>query len=254
MNNIESDIVQVFEEWGLQCTRIEEGCDKRPDFFVRDEHDGYFVELKTKNESPERSRIRQENLLNGHFSIDSLGLRATAAYRSILKKSSKQLTALAHCEPEPLRIPWLLCLGQQACADVDRFTNSLIGTAYVADFAEDGEARPCHFFYESIFFKYRDSIDAAIISSKFRISMWINPYSARYLRAKSCGLAGILATGLNDPYSLENAGEAWVADMIVDRKNESAILDAVVKKYGLSQQTRVIEMEEVSAFMLIDAI
>jgi len=42
--------------------------------------------------------------------------------------------------------------------------------------------------------------------------------------------------------------------MIVDRKNESAILDAVVKKYGLSQQARVIEMEEVSAFMLIDAI
>lgn len=74
------------------------------------------------------------------------------------------------------------------------------------------------------------------------------------MRAKSCGLAGILATGLNDPYSLENAGEAWVADMIVDRKNESAILDAVVKKYGLSQQARVIEMEEVSAFMLIDAI
>ena len=84
--------------------------------------------------------------------------------------------------------------------------------------------------------------------------MWINSYSARYLRAKSCGLAGILATGLNGPYSLENAGEAWVAGMIVDRKNESAILDAVVKKYGLSQQTRVIEMEEVSAFMLIDAI
>jgi len=254
MNNIESDIAQVFEGWGLQCTRIEEGRDKRPDFFVRDEHDGYFIELKTKNESLVRSIIRQENLRNGQVLISSLGLRATAAYRSILKKSSEQLTALAHFEPEVLRIPWLLCLGQQASADVDRFVNILLGTAYVADFAEDGEARPCHFFYESLFFKYRDSIDAAIISSESRISLWINPYSARYLRTKSCGLADILASGLNDPYCLEKAGEAWIADMIADRKDETAILDAVVKKYGLSQQTRVIEMEELSAFMPIDAI
>ena len=254
MNNVESDIAQVFESWGFQCTRIKEGSDKRPDFFLSDEHERYYIELKTKYESPERSRIRQDRLRPGQIYMDSLGLRATAAYRSILKKAYEQLTTSSYCESEPLRIPWLLCLGQQASTDVKRFTNMLFGTAYVADFSDDGEARPCHYFYESLFFKYRDSIDAAIVSTESQISICLNSYSPRYSRAKSCGLTGILASGLRDPCSLEKAGEAWIADMIGDRKNVSVTLNAVVKKYGLSQLTRVIEMEDLTASILIDAI
>ena len=65
MNNVESDIAQVFESWGFQCIRIKEGSDKRPDFFLSDEHERYYVELKTKYESPERSRIRQDSLRSG---------------------------------------------------------------------------------------------------------------------------------------------------------------------------------------------
>jgi hypothetical protein len=62
------------------------------------------------------------------------------------------------------------------------------------------------------------------------------------------------AYGLRDPCSLEKAGEAWIADMIGDRKDVSVTLNAVVKKYGLSQLTRVIEMEDLTASILIDAI
>jgi hypothetical protein len=42
--------------------------------------------------------------------------------------------------------------------------------------------------------------------------------------------------------------------MVGDREDTRAILDAVVKKYCLSHQTKVIEMEELSAAMVINAI
>jgi len=101
MNNVESNIAQVFESWGFQCTRINEGSDKRPDFFLSDEHERYYVELKTKYESPERSRIRQDSLRSGQIYMNSLGLRATAAYRSILKKAYEQLAKVDPAEEQP---------------------------------------------------------------------------------------------------------------------------------------------------------
>lgn len=42
--------------------------------------------------------------------------------------------------------------------------------------------------------------------------------------------------------------------MIGNRKDVSVTLNAVVKKYGLSQLTRVIEMEDLTASIQIDAI
>jgi hypothetical protein len=254
MNSAETAILQVIESWGLQCTRINESSSKSPDFFLADNHEHYFVELKAKYESPSRAKDRQNCVGVAQVFSDSLELRGTAAYRSILKKAYKQLNAASRHDSEPLRIPWLLCLGLQASVDVERFINVLLGTAYIADFSDGGDAKPCYFFFESLFFKYRNTIDAAIVSTDTSISMCLNPYSQRYSRAKTCGLAGILETGLIDPCSLEMIGEAWIADMVGDREDTRAILDAVVKKYCLSHQTKVIEMEELSAAMVINAI
>lgn len=254
MNAAEIAILQVIESWGLQCTRINESSCKSPDFLLSDDCDRYFVELKAKFESPIRAKDRQDGFGIEQIFTDSLELRGTAAYRSVVKKAYKQLKAASHQDSEPLRIPWLLCLGPQASVDVERFINVLLGTAYVADFSEDGEARPCYFFYDSLFFKYSDAIDTAIVSTDYSISMCLNPYSQRYLRAKSCGLAGILGSGLIDPCGLGLIGEAWIADMVVDRRNPRAVLDAVKKKYCLSDQANVLDMEELSAAMVVNAI
>ncbi len=64
--------------------------------------------------------------------------------------------------------------------------------------------------------------------------MRLNPYSQRCLRAKACWLAGILETGLIDPYSLELIGEAWIADMVGDREDTRAVLDVLQESIVLA--------------------
>lgn len=123
MNAAEIAILQVIERWGLQCTRINESSCKSPDFLVSDDRDRYYVELKAKYESPIRAKDRQDGFGIEQIFTDSLELRGTAAYRSVVKKAYKQLKAASHQDPEPLRIPWLLCLGLQASVDVERFIN-----------------------------------------------------------------------------------------------------------------------------------
>jgi|LakMenE18May11ns_1017448.scaffolds.fasta_scaffold9869962_2 hypothetical protein len=49
----EDFISSIIQAWGFVCNRIEEASDKRADFLVSDSTQLYFIELKTKFESPE---------------------------------------------------------------------------------------------------------------------------------------------------------------------------------------------------------
>lgn len=239
-------IASTIQGWGLDCHRIEEAIDKRADFLVSDGAQSYFIELKTKNESPERSALRSAFFQSEEVFADTLGLTATATYRSILAKASKQLASMAAQDNTPLRIPWLHCVGLQASVDAERFKNLLFGSVYIADWGDGGDAKPCYFFLPSIFHQYRYIIDAAIVSTEHDLWLCINPQSQRHGQVAKCRLASVLAEGKIDPSQLAIDGLAWIVDASLDRRDEGAVLRWVIGKYGLSDLSTVMEMEEIS--------
>lgn len=76
----EDFIASTIQAWGIDCSRIEEAADKRAVFLVSDGTQSYFIELKTKFESPERSTLRSGHLNSEQVFADALGLAPTAAY------------------------------------------------------------------------------------------------------------------------------------------------------------------------------
>lgn len=244
-------IASIIRKWGFDCHRVEEAIDKRADFLVCDGTQSYFIELKTKFESPERSALRSSQLKSEKVFADSLGLTATATYKSILAKASKQLASMAAQDDTPLRIPWIHCVGLQASVDVQRFMNLLFGSVFIADWADGGEAKPCYFFRPSIFHQYKHIIDASMVSTEHDLWLCINPHSQRCGQAAKCRLANVLAEGMVDPSQLEMDGLAWVVEASIDRRDEEAVLRFVIDKYGLSDRSVVIEIEEIAAASII---
>ena len=74
----EDFIASIIQAWGFDCNRIEEASDKRADFLVSDSTQLYFIELKTKFESPERSTLRSGYFKSEKVFTDALGLAPTA--------------------------------------------------------------------------------------------------------------------------------------------------------------------------------
>jgi hypothetical protein len=248
MTRISEDfIASTIQAWGFDCSKIEEAADKRADFLVSDGKQSYFIELKTKFESPERSTLRSGHFNSGQVFADALGLAPTAAYRSILAKATEQLASMAAHDTTTLRIPWLHCVGLQASVDAERFKNLLFGSVFISDWGNGGDAKTCYFFRHSIFYKYHHIIDAAIVSTEHDLWLCINPLSQRHKQVDKCRLAVVLADGKINPFELELDDLAWVVDANVDRRDERAVLKSVVNKYCLSDQTEVMEVEAISA-------
>jgi len=247
----EEKIASTIQAWGFDCHRIEEATDKRADFLVSDGTQSYFIELKTKYESPARSALRSVHFKSEEVFADALELSATAAYRSILAKASKQLASMAAQDNTPLRIPWLHCVGLQASVDAERFKNLLFGSVYIADWADGGDAKQCYFFRPSIFHRYKHIIDAAIVSTEHDLWLCINPHSQRHKQVDKSRLASIFAEGKNDPSQLELEGLACIVETSIDRRDEGAVLRCVIDKYGLSDLSVVVGTEEISAARII---
>ena len=244
-------IASTIQEWGYDCHRIEEATDKRADFLVSDGTQSYFIELKTKSESPERSALRSGHLKTEEVFADALGLTATATYRSILAKASRQLASMATQDNTPLRIPWLHCVGLQTSVDVERFKNLLFGSVYIADWADGGDAKLCYFFRPSILHQYKHIIDAAIVSTEHDLWFCLNPHSQRHKQVEKCRLASVFAEGKVNPSQLVLDDLAWIVEANIDRRDEGAVLRSVMDKYGLSDLSVVMETEEISAASVI---
>lgn len=244
-------IASTIQAWGFDCHRIEEAIDKRADFLVSDGTQSYFIELKTKLESPKRSALRSGHFKSEEVFADALELTPTAAYRSILAKASKQLASMAAHDNTPLRIPWLHCVGLQASVDVERFKNLLFGSVYIVDWEDGGDAKVCYFFSPSIFHQYKHVIDAAIVSTEHDLWLCINPHSQRHNQVDKGRLAIVLTEGKINPYQLEKDNLALIVEANIDRRDEGVVLRSVMDKYGLSDLSVVMEIEEISAARVI---
>jgi hypothetical protein len=97
--------------------------------------------------------------------------------------------------------------------------------------ADEYYSKPCYFFYESLFFKYKH-LDAVVVHSRDDVSLCLNPYSSRYAAWRTYPFLSAFSAVI-DPAAEESAGAAFFADCDTDRRNTGQVVGYLRQKYQL---------------------
>ncbi len=104
--------------------------------------------------------------------------------------------------------------------------------------------KQCYFFRNGDFFRFKEHLDGAVAAfingNSVTVKLCLNPYSPNWEALRDSPYARHFKHGLIDPVADERAGEAYIADTDIDRRDEAAVLKYLETKYGLQ---RVMNMD-----------
>jgi hypothetical protein len=242
----ESTVKRFFEGFGYHVDKIAEATDETPDFLISDDTSSYVLELKTKYPSEAESEARKRLLDAGVIHNLHESIIGKNRLSGIIKKAKDQLES--H-EERDLRIVWLLAAGYLAEPRMLQFEATLYGLAPLIG-GPNGRTGDCFFFYNSDFYRYRDVLDAAIVSTESEMRLLLNPLSPRYMEMKNSSLPKRLGGAVADPPELDKNGKAFLVDSDVDRNDKDAVLGYLREKYQ-SPDLVALTMSYLSGTMLI---
>ncbi|MBE3139805.1 MAG: hypothetical protein IMZ53_04380 [Thermoplasmata archaeon] len=226
--NHESIVKRFFEGLGYHVEKISEANEEMPDFSIFDDISSYVLELKTKVPSKTESEERKQLLGSGEIhNIHELIIRKNRL-SGIIKKAKNQLES--YKEKEILRIVWLLAIGHLAEPRMLQFESTLYGLATLIDGANK-RAVDCFFFHNGDFFRFREILDGAIVSTESEAKLLLNPLSPRYAQMKISSLPRHFREAVVDPIELEKNGKAFFVDSDVDRDDKETVLGYLREKY-----------------------
>ena len=234
-----------FSNHGYEIDKIPESNEESPDFLIADDTSIYLLELKTKFPSEKEIAERRQVLSSGEiYNIDEI-ITFQNRLSKIIGKAKNQLKNYKVGE-DVLRLVWLLSTGHLDEPRLDQFEATLYGSAYLYSIERYGN---CYFFYNSDFFKYREILDAAIVSTTSKGKLLLNPLSPRYEKIKNSSLIKHFKEGsVIDPIENEKQGQALLVDSDVNRANEQAVLQYLKEKYK-TENIAVITMHYLSGTM-----
>jgi hypothetical protein len=225
----EVGVKHFFSSLGYHIEKIPESSEESPDFFVYDDTASYVIELKTKLPSPEQIAKRKAVLEAGEIHSTQESITYKNRLHGIIKKATSQLGK--HKDKASFRLIWLLSTGHLAEPLAFQFISTLYGLTNVIDITH-GRAGDCYFFYNSDFYRYKDKIDSAIISTEdTNPTLLLNPLSVRYKSLKNSSLIKHFADAVVDPFELDSQGRAFLVESDVDRSDNKAILNYLSTKY-----------------------
>ncbi|MEP1740539.1 MAG: hypothetical protein ABJI60_20190 [Kangiellaceae bacterium] len=238
------------EDLGLEAEKIDEGQDETPDFIALDGNYIYYIELKERDSSEEYLRERELAFGSDDVYSSTVSLEKCRNTSKVINKAKNQLKA--ESAPEEIRIVWLHAHGSQREALVEKFLCTLYGKADIYDWAEGRyDNKDCYYFDHSDFFRYRDSIDGAIISLEGGMAFAINNFSPKYdILLESEFTRGFSKSSLINPIQLESEGKVWLIDCDLDRKDEDTLLNFLIDKYSLGKPRRIVMQQAMVEFSI----
>jgi hypothetical protein len=176
------------------------------------------------------------NLLNG-------GKGATIQYSGArteerVKNAWRQIRDYPNRRSSDSTLIWLIAGQRDATILTAKAAISrLYGVETLEGYTETGEyySKPCYFFYESLFFKYKD-LDAVVVHSCDDVTLCLNPHSARYVAWKTYSFLSAFSVVI-DPFAEESMGAALFADCETDRTNTNKVVVYLRQKYQLRRPT-----------------
>lgn len=238
----ENFVIRGLQSMGFNVRRIDIAQIKTPDLLVSDTDSKYLIEIKEKFPDPQMMKQRSEILARGSIWAEenTLGYRNTISY--IVREAADQLISF-QSEPVEFRLVWLHARERHADTQLKQFKATLFGCVDLIDLdelADSVPARPCFFFGFSEFFRFRDVLDGAFVSTDDRCLLCINTLSPRGHLLRGSHLCTSFQPGVYDPEELDRRGDAYIADCDIGRRNKAGVLEYVKNKY---KRPRLIDFE-----------
>jgi hypothetical protein len=232
----EEFVASGLRSMGFDVRRIETGPTKTPDFLITDADNRYLIEIKDKLPDSQLMREREKVLGRGGIWLkkpEPLGY--TNAISSVVHGAVRQLAAF-RAKPEDFRLVWLHACGPNPETQVEQFKATLFGCADLIDLDEVDKsvpARPCFYFGDSEFYRHRDVLDGAFVSTdEYESVLYVNTFSKRARSFTASRLWTDFQPGVCNALERESKGEAYIADCEISRKDKRGILEYVQKKYS----------------------
>lgn len=250
--NIEMMIKTTLEEhFKLQVEKIPESDARTPDFLVRDGTYEYLIEVKNKQANPELKEEMEKAFSIGEIFGISESLSTKSVLQNVVKDGKRQIEA--HVTDEStFRIVWVHCTELAYDATLEQIISGLYGSETLVNFSSDqAVSGTCYYFGFSQFFKYKNSIDAVMVSGrKGESTLCLNNHSPRYEKLKESALVKAMPVGVRDPIHEEKEGGAFLVDTDVDRNKPDDVLNYLKGKYNLDK-LNVMKMHHMEVHMAI---
>jgi hypothetical protein len=239
------------EHFDLQVEKIPESDNRTPDFLARDRTNEYLVEVKEKEANPALGEAREEAFSKGEIFEVSESLATKSVLQNVVRDGRRQIKAHV-TDDSTLRIVCVHCTGLAHDATLEQIIAGLYGSEIVVDFSsEEAFAGNCYYFGFSQFFKYRDSIDAVMVTGRQgEATICINNHSPRYDKLKASVLVHSMPAGVRDPVHEEKEGCALLVDGEVDRSKPNEVVSYLQKKYK-TEKLNVMTMRHMEVHMAV---
>lgn len=238
MDENEKLALALFDAFGLRAEKIPECDEKSPDFLVTLEDRRLLFELKTKFDSDQVLGKRDTKLDSGEIHEHFSKLDRTNLLSAIVRKAREQLETQKQKLNADECYVFLLSSGPYAHDKYDQFINTIYGRNLIVPMGNNAP-EPKYFYYYGYndFFRHREILDGALVCDGRRATLCLNTFSANYEKIRSSGFGDKLTSGILDPLTLEENGQAYVLDSDIDRKKTESIDKYLIKKYSLEKIT-----------------
>lgn len=235
----------------FQVEKIPESDMRTPDFRVFDGTNEYLIEVKEKGTNPELAEAREEAFSRGETFEITEALVTKSVLQNVVRDGRRQIKAHV-TDDSTFRIVWVHCTGLAYDATQEQIIAGLYGSETVVDFSSaEAFSRTCYYFGFSQFFKYRESIDAVMVTGrKGEAILCLNNHSPRYDSLKASVLVQSMPLGVRDPIHEENQGIAFLVDDEVDRNQPNEVLSYLQEKYK-TDKLNVMKMRHMEVHMAV---
>jgi len=227
---------QALEAWGALVEPLPTSDKKECDWLAVFDGCRLIVEEKSKLDDPIAVDARIVALAKGQVHGSSQALKSNNRISGIVRTAAGQLSSTAADVSHDLRILWFTGIGFDGEAKHHQLMATLYGSTRIFQLNQH-YMRTCYFFRNSDFYRYRADLDGAVAAhlngNTVTVKLCLNPHSPRWETLRDSPFARNFKLGLIDPIAEEKAGEAYIVDGDVDRRDEHAVITFLETKYGL---------------------
>lgn len=224
---------QILKHWNISVSDILTSEKEESDFLASFGTCKVLIDEKTKTNNPDYLALRAEKLSKKKIYVESIPLVRSNRLSGIVSKAANQLVSSSDIEHD-FRLIWFTATGIDAEAKFHQFIATIYGTTKIFEM-NASNYRNCYFFRNSDFHRHAHVIDGAIVAhtsgSSISVKICLNPLSPKFNALKNSPVIIPFGTSVEDPLALEHKQEVFIVDSDIDRKDESAILNFLEKKY-----------------------
>lgn len=253
MTTDQSIAAQALLGWGATVEALPTSQKEECDWLAVWDSCRLIVEEKFKFDDPTAVADRNSALATGRVHGSSQPLTPNNRISGIVRKAAAQLSSTAADVPHDLRVLWFTGIGMDGEAKHLQLIATLYGSTEIFQLNDD-HVRTCYFFRNSDFYRYRDDLDGAVAAylngNTATVKLCLNPYSPRWEALRDSPFARCFNLGLIDPVAQERAGNAYIVDGDIDRRDERTVIAYLQSKYGL-RHVMNIDMSMASATVVV---